>query len=87
MNVSIEKVNYWCSEEYRKRMDAIGALNDTADKIVDDYVNLWDVIKALIDKLTMYDDTVQELMAIHDDFSDHIDELNDWVRDMLKAVA
>ena len=84
--VTKEKLNYWCSEEYNKRMDAIGALGKAIDKIMDDYDLLGPVIESLTAKLSPYDSDVLVLSGIQDDLLDHIGALNDRSYNMLKTI-
>ena len=84
--VTKEKLEYWRSEEYHKRMDAIGALGKAIDKIMDDYDLLGPVIEALTAKLSPYDSDVLALSGIQDDLLDHFGALNDRSYDLLKTI-
>ena len=84
--VTKEKLEYWRSEEYNKRMDAFGALGEAIDKIMDDYDLLKPVIDALTAKLSPYDSDVLALRGIQDDLLDHIGALNERSYDMLKTI-
>ncbi len=85
--VTIAKVNYWSSEEYGKIMDAMGALQDTVFKMLDEFEKLEPIANAIAWKIGLADSDGFALREIADNDSDLTLDVLDRLHDVYKAIG